>query len=92
MAGMIFQQEDRGSDPTPYATRNSWAPGQNVSYTERYQIKGKLGTMPLKQQENLEFVKSDSVGSYFHMYKQRMRKLKQAGLQADNTMINTLNR
>ncbi|XP_065055489.1 TOG array regulator of axonemal microtubules protein 1-like isoform X1 [Rhopilema esculentum] len=88
----IQSQEDRGSDPIPYATRNSWAPGQNVSYTERYQIKGKLGTMPLKQQENLEFVKSDSVGSYFHMYKQRMRKLKQAGLQADNTMINTLNR
>ena len=48
--------------------------------------------MPKKQQENLEFVKNDTASSYFHMYKQRMRKLKQAGLQADHNIINTLTR
>ena len=74
-----------------YEASNSWASGRNASYLEKYHVKAKLGTMPAKQ-ETADLVKGDSNGSYFLMYKQRMRKLKQAGLQADHNFVNNLSR
>ncbi len=88
---LCFQHEEKEDDKQHFVTRNSWAPGQQSPQVEKYQVKQRLDTMPIKQ-ENIDFVKNDSAGSYFHLYKQRMRKIKQAGLQADNHMLSNLSR
>eukprot|EP00794_Sanderia_malayensis_P020059 gene20059-22028_t len=88
----LRSQEDRevGKQADYAGPRSSWAAGGTV---EKFQLKGRLDTMPTAQDNATaasETEKNDTAGSYFRMYKQRMRKFKQAGLQADNTMINTL--
>ena len=57
----------------------------NSSYLEQYvtRVKGGGTSIDLKQ----ELIRSGTQGSYFEKYKEKMKKLKKAGLQADQNIF-----
>ena len=79
--------------------RGSWTSGalvsssktsNDISYLERYIARSKMVPAKDAMIQLPNYDRTDSQGSYFEMYKNKMKKLKAAGLQADAAIINSM--
>ena len=85
----------RNGEPTSTVFCDTWTSGgmisgkqTDASYLEKFMARSKVIT----DQEHIpSYTRSASNGSYFEVYKNKMKKLKAAGLLADANMINSIN-